>query len=379
MKRKEGPHAASTRGACRTAIARRLLAWYEQAKRDLPWRRDSDPYRVWVSEVMLQQTRVEVVVPRYGAFLDRFPDIRSLARAGDEQVLAAWSGLGYYRRARALHAAAVAIVDRHGGELPRSREELLALPGFGEYTAGAVLSIAFNLPEPILDGNVARVLTRIDSIDGDPRRGPLARRLRERARELIPEGRASSFNQALMELGALVCIPGRPRCAECPLKSLCSARRAGDPTRFPALAPRRRAVAVDLTAAVVSRGDRYLLERRGDDGPSYLRGLWGFPLADGKPPDGVRDIRKRISTFAGVRWQTPESLGVVRHSITFRRIALHAVRFETKGKCLDLPVRNGGAFAWHEIDRLGRDLPASSLALKVKALLDRSSTGPDAR
>ncbi len=356
-----------------------LLAWYEREKRDLPWRKDRDPYHVWISEVMLQQTRVEVVVPRYGAFLERFPDIRALARAPENAVLAAWSGLGYYRRARDLHAAARAVVERHGGELPRTRDELRELPGFGEYTAGAVLSIAFNLPEPILDGNVARVLTRLDRIDGDPRRGPLARQLRERVRELIPEGRASAFNQALMEMGALVCIPGRPRCSECPLKSRCLAFRAGDAARFPALAPRRRSVGVDLTAAVVSLGGRYLLERRSDGGPSYLRGLWGFPLANGKPRDGVRALRIRIRKAAGIRSKPQEPLGVIRHSITFRKIALHAVRFETEGKSLASHKRHGDAFAWHEIERLGRDLPASSLALKVRALVDGSRPGGGGR
>ena len=347
-----------------------LLAWYRRARRDLPWRRDPTPYRVWVSEVMLQQTRVEVVAPRYDRFLARFPDLQSLAGAREEDVLAEWSGLGYYRRARSLHAAAREIVGRLGGEVPRDREVLRKLPGFGPYTAGAVLSIAYNLPEPIVDGNVIRVLTRLRRIDGDPQRPAVSREIWALARRMLPAGRASEFNQSLMELGALICLPSSPRCGECPLRGRCLARRAGEVDLYPRTARPRPAERVHLWAAVVERGGRHLLERRGPDGPSYLRGLWGFPTVEAGPGEGPAKLAAHLERRLGGAAAAAGRVGTFRHSITYRRIRLTALRFEVSGR----PETGRGApegcrLAWHRLERLGVDLPASSLALKVKARL----------
>ncbi len=353
--------------SCSGSESSLLLAWYGRSRRDLPWRRDPTPYRVWVSEVMLQQTRVEVVVPRYLRFLERFPDIRSLARAGEEEVLAEWSGLGYYRRARSLHAAARSIVERHGGEVPGDLGALRKLPGFGPYTAGAVLSIAFNLPEPIVDGNVVRVLTRLRRIGGDPERSPVRRKVWDLARSLLPRGKASDWNQALMELGALVCLPSSPRCGECPLESLCRARSAGDVERFPATGRPRPTEEVFLWSAVVESRGRHLLERRGREGPGYLRGLWGFPTIEARSGEGPAALAKHLEEGLGAAARPKGSLGKFSHSITYRRITLEALRFEVRRARLRRgPGAGGSRLAWHSLERLGKDLPSSSLALKVK-------------
>jgi A/G-specific adenine glycosylase len=324
---------------------------------------------------MLQQTRVEVVVPRYLRFLERFPDIAALAGAKEDEVLAEWSGLGYYRRARALREAARAIRERHGGEFPRDLGDALRLPGIGAYTAGAVLSIAYNLPEPIVDGNVARVLSRILAIRGDPRRPAVASRIRDIAASLIPRGRASEFNQSLMELGALICLPASPLCPSCPAKALCRAERSGDPERFPEKDRRRAAEDVRLDAAVIERRGKFLLERPGDEGPSYLRGLWGFPMLPAGPGDGPGQEDAFAAHLGGpgrLRLEAPVPLGEFRHSITFRRITVRAHRFAMAGGRPAARTLTGGRLSWQPLDRLGVDLPASSLALKIARTL---STG----
>ncbi|MGB8955280.1 MAG: A/G-specific adenine glycosylase, partial [Tumebacillaceae bacterium] len=201
----------------------RLLAWYEENKRDLPWRRTRDPYAIWVSEVMLQQTRVETVIPYWHRFLEQFPTIDALAKAPEEQVLKAWEGLGYYSRGRNLQKGAQAVQERHHGIVPDALDEMLALPGVGPYTAGAVLSIAYDRPVPAVDGNVFRVLSRIFLIEEDIMKPKTRKTFEGIAEFMIPEGYAASFNQGLMELGATVCIPKNPRCALCPVREQCSA------------------------------------------------------------------------------------------------------------------------------------------------------------
>ena len=262
----------------RRSFVSSLLDWYLDVRRDLPWRRSPDPYRVWLSEVMLQQTRVETVIPYFERFLERFPTVLDLAAATEDDVLSLWSGLGYYRRARSLREGARALLDRHGGEFPRTLEEALALPGVGPYTAAAILSIAYGLPHPVVDGNVERVVTRLLRWDANPRQASMKRKIRQLLESLIPQGRASDFNQAMMELGATVCVPAAPRCLECPVARACEARRHGDAESYPVLPPRRKTIDVRLEAGVIRNGDRYLLER--SSGMSYLEGLWLFPLVE---------------------------------------------------------------------------------------------------
>ena len=260
----ETPDAASLRAS--------LLDHYDRHARDLPWRRDTDPYRVLVSEVMLQQTRVETVRGYYDAWLGRFPTIESLAEADEDEVLKAWEGLGYYRRARNLHGAARVVCEERGGTLPDTVAELRTLPGVGAYTAGAVASIAFGVETPAVDGNVTRVLARLFDVPE-----PRPAWLRETAAGLLDPGRPGDWNQALMELGATVCTPRSPRCGSCPVSSWCAARAAGTQLQRPARRERPAAPVVAISLAVIHDGSRVLLERRPRGG--LLGGLWAFPEA----------------------------------------------------------------------------------------------------
>ena len=257
------------------AFAERLLAWYGRERRDLPWRRNRDPYRIWVSEAMLQQTRVDTAIPYFERFLAFFPTPAALAAAGEEQVLKAWEGLGYYARARHLQAAVREVEDRYGGRVPLDPEAFRALPGVGPYMAGAVLSIAYDLPLPAVDGNVMRVFARLLLLREDPARPAVRRALEGLIPGLMPPGRAGDFNQALMELGALVCLPRTPRCGDCPVAALCGARATGEQTALPLRRETRAVPEVRLVAAVVRAGGRVLIRRRPDSG--LLAGLWEFP------------------------------------------------------------------------------------------------------
>ncbi|MCC7508245.1 MAG: A/G-specific adenine glycosylase [Planctomycetes bacterium] len=291
-----------------------LCHWFERNARDLPWRRRPTPYRVWVSEIMLQQTRVEAVRDKFVAFLRRFPTARALAEAPIEQVLQAWSGLGYYRRARMLHTASRQVVARHSGRVPRDRAALLALPGIGRYTAGAVLSIAFNQMEPIVDGNIERVFARMHRI-AVPKRGTKVWTLAEQwVRDGGQQGLApADLNQSLMELGATVCTPRNPRCGDCPCAASCAAFKAGSVSHYPAPARRKKKQRLRyLVLAVRDGAGRVLMRRRneGDNTSVLPAGLWELPhaaWADDQPPPTVSALGGRI-----------EAVGqpvTVRHSI----------------------------------------------------------------
>lgn len=277
-----------------------LLRHYASEGRDLPWRRTRDPYRIWVSEVMLQQTRAATVAERYRYFVRRYPDVRSLARASTEDVCAAWAGLGYYSRAKNLHAAARRVVAEHGGRLPQTVEELRGLPGIGRYTAGAIASIAFNKPVPAVDGNVERVISRLFAIDCSAKRAPAQRRLWDHAALLARCNRPGDLNQALMDVGATICLPRAPRCAECPLRKFCAAHEAGEPTRFPRRSV-RRAERPTLRLAFLWHRTRagVWLERRPLAG--LWAGLWQLPSEEGHTARARlgrrfgQPIRRRVS------------------------------------------------------------------------------------
>ena len=295
----------------------RLGRWFRANKRDLPWRRTRDPYAIWISEAMLQQTRVEVVIPYFARFLARFPDVQALAAATEEDVLALWSGLGYYSRARALRAAAQVIVERHGGVLPRMRAAWLALPGVGPYTAGAVLSIAFSAREPLVDGNVQRVLARLLAWK-DPQGSPaLARRAWEHALALLPRNGSAldpgDWNQALMELGARVCTPRAPRCEECPLAADCFARARGLAAELPRPRSRHAPVAVRLEIALIVDAARVLVVRRPVGG--RMAGMFELPTRELVPAAA----RARLWPADGA-WASGAPLGEIGHTITHHRI-----------------------------------------------------------
>ncbi len=307
-----------------------LLPWYHAHRRDLPWRRTRDPYAIWISEAMLQQTRVETVIPYFERFLDRFPDVAALATADVEDVYAAWAGLGYYSRARNLHAAAGAIVARFDGRIPDDPEALRSLPGIGRYTAGAIASIAFDRPAAILDGNVERVLARYLGLREDAR-GPSGSAALWAAAETLARGsEPGALNQALMELGATVCSPRAPGCLICPLFAGCRARRGGDPEALPSKALRPKPRAVRAVAALVRRGTRVLAVRRPPGG--LLGGLWELPggeLAPGEPPANA--VRRALRERTGLEVERLVPAGAVDHVFTHRRLRLHLFRCDVAG------------------------------------------------
>ncbi|MBQ6400481.1 MAG: A/G-specific adenine glycosylase [Clostridia bacterium] len=257
------------------SITASLLAWYDQHARTLPWRGIHDPYRTWVSEIMLQQTRVDTVLSYYERFMARFPTLKSLAGAKEEDVLKLWQGLGYYSRARNLLEGARQVTREFGGALPADPEKLRKIRGIGPYTAGAIASIAFDLPVPAVDGNVIRVLSRLFGIRSDPTLPKIRAEIDRLAASLVPSGRPGDHNQALMDLGASVCVPGTPDCARCPLSAFCDAFRAGDAADLPALPKAKPPKVIHYAVLLIRSGDRVLARRRTE---TMLNGLWCFPM-----------------------------------------------------------------------------------------------------
>jgi A/G-specific adenine glycosylase len=309
---------------------------------------------------MLQQTRVETVVPYFLRFTARFPGLASLASASEPDVLALWSGLGYYSRARALHEAARILVQERAGRFPEDVEGWMALPGVGRYTAGAIVSIAFGKPAPILDGNVARVLTRLYGLRGDPRSGALNRELWKLAERILPRRSVSEFNQALMELGALVCTPRAPRCLLCPLRGDCVAEREGLQAQLPELPARTKAVRVVMAAAVVEEKKKLLFYRR--TRTKLLKDLWELPLSECAEGEGPREAmaREARGTY-GIRLDLGEEVARVKHSIMNRRITLHAFEAALEKR----PTRAlEGEYRWVSRERIS-DLPLSSMIRKI--------------
>jgi len=303
---------------------RRMLSWFAECKRDLPWRGTRNPYRIWLSEIMLQQTRVAAVVPYYEKFLEIFPNVQALARARTDRVLANWAGLGYYSRARNLHRAAKEIVTRHRGHFPREYEAAMALPGIGRYTAAAVLSIAYDAPYAVLDGNVARVLARIGALHGDLRAPSMWRKLEAAAQELLARNASGDWNQAVMELGATVCTPKSPRCGECPVEKWCRARKLGLAEKLPSARKKRATIEITLAAAVLldPRG-RTLLVRHSEGGSELFSRMWQFPALDTTGTDTRAALAGHLREIFGVAMKgalTP--LATARHAVTFRNIRL---------------------------------------------------------
>jgi A/G-specific adenine glycosylase len=296
----------------RAKFTRRLLSWYDSNRRDLPWRTSPqrpgplDPYHVLASETMLQQTQVATVIPYFERFIARFPRLADLAAAPQQEVLRLWQGLGYYSRARNLHAAAQTIVSEHHGQVPSELTELLALPGVGRYTAGAIASIAFDRPAPILDGNVIRVLCRIDAIEDDPREKRTLANLWRRAEELVPQVRPGDFNSGLMELGATVCTPANPKCLVCPAKDFCQAAAMGIQDRIPAARRRKPTPLVRRYVYCISRRGRWLLEQRPQSG--RWAGMWQFITLEAPDPERLP-----------VPIRGPRSIGRISHRLTHRR------------------------------------------------------------
>ncbi len=259
-------------------IAEQLLAWYEENKRDLPWRRDKDPYKVWVSEIMLQQTRVEAVKPYFKKWMNRFPTLQSLAVSDEEEVTQYWQGLGYYSRARNLLQGVREVSESYGGKVPDTKKEMIALSGIGDYTAGAILSIAYNKKEAAIDGNVLRVFSRLFCIEEDISLPKTKRIVKELVDQEIAQNRPGDFNQALMDLGAMICIPKTPRCESCPLQECCDAKAKGLQGTLPTKKKKKPPLFVRLLAAVMQKDGLFLLRKRPDKG--LLAGMWEFPMLE---------------------------------------------------------------------------------------------------
>jgi A/G-specific adenine glycosylase len=351
------------------AIGLRLLAWYEQHRRDLPWRRTQDPYSIWVAEVMLQQTRVETMLAYYERFLLRFPTLEALAAASIDDVLKVWEGLGYYARARNLHAAARLVMAELGGQVPCDPEALLRLPGVGRYTAAAIASIAFGQDAIALDGNLRRVLCRVYSIDDDPGRPNTQRCLELLARAMLPPGCASEFNQALMDLGAAICVPSRPRCLICPILHHCQAQQAGIQHALPIRATRARRPHRDVTAAVIWDGNGHLLiTQRPMD--AMLGGLWEFPGGKRRPGEGLPAcLHREIGEELAIEIEIVELLCTLEHTFSHFHMTLYAYDCQWKrGAPQCLGVRD---LRWVTLDELDAYAFAVADQRVISVLRDR--------
>lgn len=309
--------------AVRAAVQNRLLPWFEEHQRDLPWRRKRTPYRVWISEAMLAQTRVDTVIPYFGRFMKRFPSLRALAAAPLDDVLKQWEGLGYYSRARNLHKAARLIDENYRGRFPRAYVEILALPGVGPYTAAAIASLAFNLDHAVLDGNVIRVLCRVTGFDQDPSRNQNKQQLQAIADRLLVPGQAAICNEAMMELGAICCTPTSPTCQSCPLQSVCVAFRTGRVADLPVRFPKKAVPHKEVGAAVVcdEQGNVLIAQRLAT---SMLGGLWEFPGGTQESDETMPEcVARELKEELDIDIEVGDRLMIVRHAYSHFTIALH--------------------------------------------------------
>ena len=318
-----------------------LLGWFATYQRNLPWRRDCDPYRIWISEIMLQQTRVAAVIPYFERFCARFPDVRALAEAEEAEVLRMWSGLGYYSRARNLQAAAQQIVREHGGRFPATEQDIRALRGIGKYTTNAILSIAFGKNHAVVEGNVARVVARLEALRGDLREGARWESLQRTADRLLAPEAPGAWNQAMMELGATICTPRLPQCLLCPVAKFCRARKWGIQEVIPEKRKKRATVGVLLAAAVLVDGrSRCILlpppknsgeKALANDIPTLVSKMWHFPtIAVGD--DAASDLRQYLKNIVGAIGLPSRfvALRKIRHTVTYRAISLLPFRVEFK-------------------------------------------------
>jgi A/G-specific adenine glycosylase len=305
------------------SFSKLLLDWYKENARVLPWRGHPDPYAVWVSEIMLQQTRVDTVIPYFLKWMQQFPDIPTLALASEQQVLRAWEGLGYYSRARHLHQAAKLVTQEDHGQLPQEYTRLMCLPGIGTYTAAAITSIAFGQDRAVVDGNVKRVLARVFNYPSPINTPSAEKELEKIALDLLPAGEAGDFNQALMDLGATVCIPRNPSCGICPLQELCYACKHHLQADLPIVKEKKPVPHYTVTAAVITRGEEVLIARRPPNG--LLGGLWEYPGGKVEKDETHEEaLSRELQEELGVSIGVGEKVGVYRHAYTHFRVTLHA-------------------------------------------------------
>jgi A/G-specific adenine glycosylase len=308
----------------KAGFARALIHWYQKGHRELPWRETTDPYRIWLSEIMLQQTQVNTVLPYYSRYLDRFPTIASLAEADEQEVIKLWEGLGYYARCRNLHAAARRIVSEQGGHFPETLKEVQALPGIGRSTAGAILTFAFGQRHPLLDGNVKRVIARLYDIDEEVDRGAVQKRMWKYSEALLSEADdPAAFNQAVMELGATLCTRREPSCDRCPVEGHCYARARGTQSERPVKRPRKKSPHYNIAVGVIRDHGHILIQLRPPSG--LLGGLWEFPGGKQEPDEALEEaVRREIQEELGVEVRVGALIAAVKHAYSHFRITLHA-------------------------------------------------------
>lgn len=304
------------------AIRRSLLGWYQKEKRDLPWRKTRNPYFIWVSEIMLQQTQVKTVIPYYKKWIAAFPTVKKLAESPENRVLKIWEGLGYYSRARNIHKAAKVVTREYGGKIPDNPEDILKLPGIGRYTSGAILSIAFEKTIPVVDGNVIRVLSRLFTLPENGAARESENKLYKIAENLLPRKDPGDFNQAMMELGATVCLPKKPSCPLCPVKSICQSRQLGLQESYPPPKLRAGTKKIEVSAAVILRNGKTYIQQRPLNG--LMGGLWEFPGGKREKNESMencllREIREELGVDVVIR----EKLMTIKHSYTQFRVTLH--------------------------------------------------------
>ncbi len=356
----------------KSRLRQKLLKWYDANLRDLPWRDSHDAYAIWVSEVMLQQTQVQTVIPFFRNFLKSFPTIQALADANPQELLHAWAGLGYYSRVRCLQKAAQEIVKKHVGRLPETYCDLLALPGIGRYTAGAILSIAFNKPYSVVDGNVTRVLSRLFLLTEDSRTSKFRKILWNLAGQLLSRNSPGNFNQALMELGATICSPRSPACLLCPWNAECLARREGLEEQLPRKTGRSESVESQQAVAVVGHRGRYLIVKR--KGARILRDFWEFPGCEFKQAEDLRHaLASRIHRDLGLKICLKDRLVTVKHAITKHRITIQAFLAELNPS-QPTPTKSR-ITRWVRLSEVDR-YPFGSASMRIlKALRDRQASG----
>jgi len=346
-------------------VSRRLLDWYRQEGRDLPWRGTRDPYRIWLSEIMLQQTTVTAVIPYYVRFLERFPDIQSLASSSLDEVIALWAGLGYYSRARNLHRTARLIVDNMAGKFPDDIAALTALPGIGRSTAGAILSIAFDTPAAILDGNVRRVLVRLFFWREDPRSSKAEKQLWRWAEALTPANNPHDYAQSIMDLGAIICVPREPSCGSCPLEEICLARREGLAAELPATRTKQKLPVRRQAALVVVDQGNYLLRQRPTEG--FLGGLWEFPTADLSADQDPGQAAERLLDDLGLSG-SPDKSCEIRHAYSHFKLELNV--FSVVGVPVEM-IAERDDYHWFSFKQLG-ELPLHGAHRKIMQTLSNN-------
>ncbi|MDP2965230.1 MAG: A/G-specific adenine glycosylase [Pelolinea sp.] len=349
-------------------IRKKLLAWYRKNGRRLPWRGVADPYRVWISEVMLQQTQVDTVIPYYSRWMQRFPDLAALAAVEEQEVLRVWEGLGYYSRARNILRCAKILVQDYAGELPKDVDKLKALPGIGAYIAGAIASIAFQIKAPALDGNLKRVLARLAEFKLPVTGDKSSRVLRNTLMGILPESNPGDFNQALMDLGATVCLPRTPLCAACPLTAECVAFQKGCQNELPVKNKKAQIPHYQVVAAVIVIGNKVLIDKRNSGG--LLGGLWEFPGGKVEASETLAEaLQREITEELGVKIEVGESLGSYNHAYTHFRVTVHT--FNATIREGDPHPLESEQVEWTQISRLG-DYPMGKVDRLISLDLQKS-------